>query len=95
MRYEDEDELNKTVGELMRHITVADGYDAPQPSRRLVWIVGEGVNEDIHDELIWFATNKPGRSYAQAFDGSFLYITEVWKPDHLFSLHRFFYHLRL
>jgi len=73
----------------MRHITVADGYDAPQPSRRFVWIVGGRVNEMIHDELRWFAHHKPGRSYIQALNGSYL----LWYLDDLHSLRRFFYHL--
>ena len=77
----------------MRHITVADGYDAPQPKQRLVWIVGGRVNEMVHDELHWFAHHKPGRSYIQALNSNYLFFGEVWHFDLFSSLFSFFSHL--
>ena len=73
----------------MRHITVADGYDAPQPIRRFVWIVGGRVNEMVHDELRQFVHHKPGRSYFQALNSNYL----LWYFDLFSSLFNFFSHL--
>lgn len=95
VRYETKDELDQSVGELMRHITVADGFDAPQPEQRLVWIVGEYVSPMIQDELEWFARHKPGRSFVQAPCGSYLYIGEIWKMGCHTNLQNFFTHLTM
>ena len=52
---------NHEIQELLRHITMADGYNAPQPERREIWIVGFNLNEMVKDELVWFAGHKQGR----------------------------------
>lgn len=95
VRYLDEDSLNKSVGELMRHITVADGCNAPQPKFRTVWIVGH-VNEMINDELEWFSRFKHGRKCVQVSKGSYLYIGEMFNTSNqLPSLLHFLYHLTM
>ena len=49
------------VKELLHHITVADGYNAPQPMRREIWVVDFRLSEMTRDELIWFSGYKDGR----------------------------------
>ena len=49
------------VKELLHHITVADGYNAPQPMRREIWIVDFRLSEMTRDELMWFSGYKDGR----------------------------------
>jgi len=72
----------------MRHITVADGFDASQPKQRYVWIVGSRVNTMVHDELEWFVHHKPGRAYLQGSDGRYFDIDE----EYPFSLKMLLYH---
>ena len=93
VRYRDDSDLNQAVGELMRHITVADGFDAPQPEKRFVWIVGEYISEMIDDELSWFAHHKPGRMCDQFPKGRYLYISKVLSPTSCPSVNHFFFHL--
>lgn len=49
------------VKELLHHITVADGYNAPQPMRREIWVVNFRLSEMTRDELMWFSGYKDGR----------------------------------
>ena len=52
---------NHEIQELLRYITMADGYNAPQPEHREIWVVGFNLNEMVKDELVWFAGHKQGR----------------------------------
>lgn len=59
VRCEDDDEANKKIQELLCHITIANGYQAPQPTHREIWCVGFHINAMVRDELNWFRmTNK-------------------------------------
>lgn len=59
VRCEDDDEANKKIQELLCHITIANGYQAPQPTHREIWCVGFHINTMVRDELNWFRmTNK-------------------------------------
>lgn len=49
------------VKELLHHITVADGYNAPQPMRREIWVVDFCLSEMTTDELVWFSGYKDRR----------------------------------
>lgn len=91
VRYRDENDLNQAIGELMRHITVADGFDAPQPERRIVWIVGGRLNTMVRDELHWFARHKPGREWEYGANGITLYALSKQTASQ--SLIHFFSHL--
>lgn len=64
------DEANQKIQELLHHITIADGYDAPQPEHREIWIVGFKTNEMINDELVWLKGHKAGRSFIRVFTAS-------------------------
>lgn len=57
----DTDDANQKVQELLHHITMADGYNAPQPQHREIWIVGLSLKQMVCDELGWFESFKPGR----------------------------------
>ena len=61
VRCKDDDEANQKIQELLHHITMADGYNAPQPERREIWIVGLHIKEMVADELMWFKNYKPKR----------------------------------
>lgn len=41
---------------------MADGYDAPQPEHREIWIFGFKTNLMVQDELVWFSRRTPNRS---------------------------------
>ena len=66
----DNEEANQKIQELLHHITIADGYNAPQPEHREIWIVGFQLKDMIHDELIWFQGHKQGRSFLHFFRAS-------------------------
>ena len=94
VRYKNDDELNNKVEELMRHITIADGFEAPQPEHRYVWIVGSRVNNMVHDELHWFAKYKPGREYLQIEKSSSLWFMNNYEPIQKgHSLDKIFFHI--
>ena len=61
VRCYDTDDANQKVQELLHHITMADGYNAPQPQHREIWIVGLPLKQMVCDELGWFESFKPGR----------------------------------
>lgn len=61
VRCQNNDEADRKVEELLRHITMADGYNAPQPQHREIWIVGFRLKEMVCDELKWFESFKLGR----------------------------------
>lgn len=56
-----DDAADAKVQELLHHITMADGYHAPQPEHREIWIVGLRLKAMVHDELRWFQGHSPGR----------------------------------
>ena len=60
VRCEDSNEANQKIQELLHYITMADGYNAPQPKFREIWAVGFHLNGMVSDELMWFSM-KPGR----------------------------------
>lgn len=61
MRCHDNEDADRKVEELLHHITMADGYNAPQPKHREIWIVGLRLKEMVCDELQWFECYKPER----------------------------------
>lgn len=77
----------------MRHITVADGYGAPQPQHRAVWIIGGQINGMIVDELRWFSCHKPGRTTIHPPNSKYLVIGEMWNENYPPSLRYFLTHL--
>ena len=70
VRCRDYEEANQKIQELLRHITIADGYNAPQPQHREIWIIGFQLKEMIYEELVWFKNFKLGRSFIKAFSAS-------------------------
>ena len=70
VRCRDHEEANQKIQELLRHITIADGYNAPQPEHREIWIIQFQVSEMVNDELMWFRSYKPGRSFIPRFRAS-------------------------
>ena len=78
----------------MRQITIANGYGAPQPKQRLVWVVGGNINTMIQDELGWFTSNNAGGRYFYAKDSAYLLIGEMWHEEFPESLRNLFRHLQ-
>lgn len=75
-RCKNDEEANQKIQELLHYITIADGYNAPQPAHREIWIVGFQLKEMIYDELIWFKNFKQGRSFIRV-SGAFKLCTEI------------------
>lgn len=73
IRCKDDDEANQKIQELLHHITMADGYNAPQPERREIWIVGFHIKEMVADELMWFKRHKEGRCVLRIHNAITLY----------------------
>lgn len=73
VRCMNDDEANIKVQELLHHITMADGYNAPQPEHREIWIVGLHIKEMVNDELTWFKGHKEGRYVLRAHNAITLY----------------------
>lgn len=61
VRCNTDEEANHKIQELLHHITMADGYNAPQPEHREIWIIDLHINEMIYDELMWFKNYRAGR----------------------------------
>ena len=59
-RCRDSEHANQRINELLHYITMADGYNAPQPAHRQIWIVGQHLSGMVLDELVWFG-KKGGR----------------------------------
>lgn len=74
VRCQNSDEADRKVEELLHHITMADGYNAPQPQHREIWIVGFKLKEMVCDELGWFESFKPGRSVRRVGCAEQLYV---------------------
>ena len=77
VRCYDNDEADAKVQELLHHITIADGYHAPQPEHREIWIVGLHVKEMIRDELNWFRQYADGRIVLRVNKALDLYSTRT------------------
>ncbi len=54
VRCEDDGKANQEIQKLLCHITIANGYQAPQPTHREIWCVGFHINAMVQDELNLF-----------------------------------------
>lgn len=76
-RCENNDDAVQKVQQLLHYITMADGYKAPQPERREIWIVGFDLNGMTWDELNWFRGSQAGRIVRNTDSAYDLYISIV------------------
>ena len=89
VRCRDNEDADRKVEELLHHITMADGYNAPQPKHREIWMVGFQLKEMVCDELSWFECFKPERIVRRVRSAEELY-TNITACNFPVSLGHFF-----
>ena len=72
-RCHDREDAIQELESLLHYVTMADGYNAPQPQHREIWIVDLPINQRVCDELGWFESFKPGRVVRRVHTAKELY----------------------
>lgn len=95
IRCKNNDEADQKIQELLHHITIADGYNAPQPKHREIWIVDLYIKQKIADELVLFKNHKAGRFVIRAHDAIAIWEGFIGYHNLPFSLNYYFSHARI